>query len=290
MMNTVVFSVIYPQAEQYFLTFLESLSNQTDKNFELFLLNDGCGDIDRYLHKVDISVKVKSITGLPASLRKQGIAWVKREKFDMIIFADSDDYFAEDRVELAKSTLDENDIMVNELVLFGKNIPIPVSLLSQHYKNLDFLSANHLKHCNCMGLSNTAIRINKITPFIAKIPDSIVSFDWALFALCLHEGAKAIINTKTTTYYRQYGYNIASPFMIEDEQIMRGVFVKRNHYRLLAQFYNEYDQLADLYGCLSDKLQSCGSLREQYFDAVKKNSSPFPLWWEPIKSLRELGL
>ena len=60
-MNTEIFSVSYPGVEPYISNFLHSLAKQTDKNFTLFLLNDGFPDILRFLEGIEFFIKVTQI-------------------------------------------------------------------------------------------------------------------------------------------------------------------------------------------------------------------------------------
>lgn len=289
-MDTVVFSVVYPGVETYFPEFLDTLSKQTDSNFTLFLINDGLPNIEGFLKRADLDVKVKVAEGSPAALRKMGIKWVMESGAKIIIFADADDYFARNRVEISRDIMIKYDLVFNELVLTGKGVTDSIPMIGSHFSDGEIVSCKHIRTVNCMGLSNTALRANGIPSYFDQIPENIIAFDWALFALCLHAGARGIFTKKTITYYRQHGDNLASPHSFTEEQILRGVQVKRDHYQVLSRFYEEYTSLSDLFEKLLAQLQSDGTLRRQYCRAVRKHAPAIPLWWEPIKLLKELGL
>jgi len=108
--------------------------------------------------------------------------------------------------------------------------------------------------------------------------------------MCLHAGAKGIFTNKTATYYRQHENNLASPCGFNNRQILLGVRVKRDHYKILSNFYKEYLPLADVFRDMFVKLESDETLRKEYCHAVQKNAPAMPLWWESIKTLEELGL
>ena len=289
-MDTAVFSVVYPGVEPYFSEFLSTLSKQTDRNFTLFLINDGLPNIEGFLKRADLDVKVKDAGGSPAALRKIGIRWVQEAGAKIIIFADSDDYFSENRVEISKDMLAEYDLVFNELVLTGKGMVDSIPMLETRFSDGEIVSYKHIGTANCMGLSNTALRVNSIPSYFDQIPENIIAFDWSFFALCLHDGAKAIFTNNTQTWYRQHGNNLASPHSFTEEQILRGVQVKRDHYQMLFRFYEEYVPLADMFEKLLTQLQSNETLRQKYCRAVLKHAPAIPLWWEPIKSLEELKL
>lgn len=291
-MNIAVFSVIYPGIEPYLPDFLNSLSKQTDKNFCVFLINDGMNNVPVCIDSVDLSVKIKKRSGLPAALRKAGIEWITREGADAVVFADADDYFAKDRIEVSKRLLNTVDIVCNELILIGENFDVPLAMLGRYLEEGEAIHSQFLMSANCMGLSNTSLRTQGIPfKYMAQIPEDIIAFDWAFFSLCLlYTDAKAVFTQQTRTYYRQYENNLASPVSLTEAQILRGVRVKRDHYRLLARFDREYTELAEVFGQLLFQLQEDTSLRTEYCGAVRRQSSPVPLWWEPIKSRKELGL
>jgi hypothetical protein len=207
-----------------------------------------------------------------------------------IIFADSDDYFSKNRVNLSKQLLMDYDVIFNELVLVGDKISQPVSMFGELFADGQCLTAGNIRAGNCIGLSNSAIRVDKIPNLKAKIPDTIVAFDWALFSLSLHEGAKSVFSKKTTTYYRQHGGNIASPCSFSDDQIMRGVTVKRDHYRFISKYYKEYSQLSEVYNNMLLRLIADDILKKKYYEAVRMNFSNNMLWWEPIKTFKELNI
>jgi len=290
-MKTAVFSVVYPGIDDYFAEFIASLSKQTQKNFTLFLINDGLANIEAFLRRTNFNVNVKNAgIGSTVALRKMGIQWVVESGAEVIIFADADDYFAENRVEISNNILDEYDVVFNELILTGQGLLDAVPMLGTHFSDGEVVDCARIRTANCMGMSNTAMRVKSIPAYFDQIPDDIVAFDWPFFALCLHAGAKGIFTNKTETYYRQHDNNLASPCSFKEEQILRGVRVKSEHYKVLSSVYEEYKSLADIFGGLLAQLQSDGALRRKYCQAVREQSPSMPLWWESIKTLEELGL
>ena len=289
-MGTAVFSVVYPGARPYFPEFLSSLAKQTCQDFTLYLINDGLEGLEELLNKVNFKYQVQKNTGLPARLRKEGIRWVISQGAETIIFADADDYFSDDRIEISKKVLADHHIVSNDLILVGKGFEKPVSMFGNLLEEKAEITREVLKTGNCMGLSNTAARTSVVAKCFEGIPDSIIAFDWALFAHCVYAGANAIFTRRTKTYYRQHSENTAAPASFTQEQIMRGVKVKSEHYRLLSKWYWEYIPQADLFESLLINLWDDEKLREAYCQAVKEQAGPYSFWWVGIKSLEELGL
>ena len=141
-MDTAVFSVVYPGVEIYFPEFLSTLSKQTDRNFTVFLINDGLPNIEDFLKRTDLDVKVKEAQESPAALRKMGIRWVQEAGAKIIIFADSDDYFSENRVEISKNMLVQYDLVFNELVLTGKGVTDSTPMLGTYFSDGEIFPAN----------------------------------------------------------------------------------------------------------------------------------------------------
>jgi len=289
-MLTGVFSVVYPGVEPFLGDFLQSLATQGDRDFVLFLINDGCAGLDRSLAAYPLNVEVKESSGSPTALRKAGIAWVAAAGAEIILFADADDYFAPNRIGLSKSRLSGHDIICNELMVVGSEIPSPFGMLGTRLKEAEVISSAHILHGNCLGLSNTAIRASMIPDCLDQIPDEMIAIDWTFFSLCLHFGAKAVFTQKTMTYYRQHGNNTAFIRPLTEEQILRGVRVKADHYRFLSKYQGEVAPLAANFGGLLAKLTANGARRREYCRAVQRLSAPAPYWWEPIKTMEELGL
>ena len=112
-MKIALFSVIHPNALPYFNEFLHSLANQTYKDFTLFLINDGVSHIEEITKQFDLKILLKNIGGTPVAIRKAGIEWLLLQGTDIIIFADSDDYYMDNRIEVSKNMLSYYDIIFN---------------------------------------------------------------------------------------------------------------------------------------------------------------------------------
>jgi glycosyltransferase involved in cell wall biosynthesis len=289
-MNIALFSVIHPKALLYFSEFLYSLANQTYKDFTLFLINDGVSNIEDITKRFDLKIELRNFSGTPAAIRKIGIEWVLLQRADIIIFADSDDYFMDNRIEINKSMLSNHDLVFNELVIFGENIQQPFPMLRNRFKEGAKISEGHIRYSNCMGLSNTAISTKGITRSLSQIPDDTIAFDWTFFLLCLHEGTKAVFTEQTATYYRQYENNFASSQPFTEDQILQGLQIKRDHYRFISKIISNYVSISEEFNRMFEMISRDRTLRDKYCHEVNNQSPPSPLWWEPIKTLEELGL
>jgi glycosyltransferase involved in cell wall biosynthesis len=290
-MKTAVFTVIYPEVKPFLPEFINSIVMQSDRAAELFIINDGVEDAEALFPQA-LSARIKDVPlGLfPAAIRKIGISWLAEENQDVIIFADADDYFALNRVEVSQKLLTSYDVVINELMLFGTDIIEPIPMLRERLQPGQEVTISQLLRSNCCGLSNTATYVDMIAKDAQDIPDQIKAFDWALYSKVLLSGKKAIFTSDTQTYYRQYSHNIAAPYCLSDGQIRQGVQIKMEHYRLLRCKNPWYEAQAVIFEELYKRIQEDVDLGNAYMTKIRLEAPQNPLWWEAIKTLEELGL
>lgn len=124
-MNNLKVSVIIPvyEVEEYIRQCLESVINQTYKNIEIIIINDGTKDNSMQIVKeysLDKRIKVinKENGGL-SSARNRGI---EQATGDYIFFLDSDDWLALNTFEeLIKLITDKEDIVVFDFYKFDES-------------------------------------------------------------------------------------------------------------------------------------------------------------------------
>lgn len=109
-------SVIVPiyNVEEYVRECIESILNQTFKDFELLLINDGSTDdspkICKYYEKLDPRVKViNKVNGGLSDARNAGID-VAKGKY--LTFIDGDDFIAKDTLETMYNSINKTDIKI----------------------------------------------------------------------------------------------------------------------------------------------------------------------------------
>lgn len=288
-MKIAVMTVVYKEVEPYIVEFLTSLQKQTRKEFVVVIVNDGLDCLENYLRYFNTTTIELKFKGSMVSIRKQAIRWLADEGFDQVVFADSDDYFNSERVEKTIDLLKEYDMVCNELFLFGASISGFVPMFSSRLTDGQIITANCLFDGNILGMSNTGVVLKKIIPFLQEIPDDIVAFDWLLFSKALLAGTLCCFTNQIQTYYRQHVNNIASPQNFKDEQIVRGVMVKAQQYANLQCHGKQYKSKAMAYARLTVRLED-RVFRSLYCNAIRENISVNPLWWEIIKTEKELDL
>lgn len=206
-MKTAFLTTIFKMNKQYLYDFFSSLKNQTYKNFDIIVVNDGNKDFEEIITLYDLKLNIIELqnSNTPAKNREYGINYCIDNKYDVLIFGDSDDYFKSNRVEKSLHFLKEADIVVNDLSLFDKNSVYEKKYLSHRLKNLEVVHSKFIKDKNIFGLSNTAIKLKKIKK--VTFNNKIIAIDWYFFKKILKQGLKAIFINETETFYRQYKQN-----------------------------------------------------------------------------------
>lgn len=105
------FSIIVPvyNVEEYIDDCLKSIKNQSFKDYEVIVVNDGTKDNSMdIVKKYDVEIINQENAGLSAA-RNTG---VKKAKGDYLIFLDSDDYIEKDLLKKINDSLDDNPDIV----------------------------------------------------------------------------------------------------------------------------------------------------------------------------------
>ncbi len=202
-------SVIIPvyKVEKYLPRCIESVLNQTYKNFELILVDDGSPDnsgkiCDEYaLKDARINVIHKENGGV-SSARNAGIDVAKGE---YINFIDSDDWVPSDSLEILLELLHDNfaDLSIGGREDLGKKIKQKTCELtlvefgvSEEEKVAEFLE-NSIVLSSCGKLYKTSlIKQNRLF-----FPESLKLAEDAVFVRNYLRVAKRIANTKSIVYF-----------------------------------------------------------------------------------------
>lgn len=280
-------TVIFNQNIPYFDDFLKSLSNQSYSNFTLLLFNDGVINLEKYLKDYNGHYKIVPLNNKNsiAENRSELLKYLNNTNFINCIFGDSDDFFPSNRIEVNLNYLKTHDIVINDLFLVAENKEI----ISKNYlqlNNLQSVEFNDIKRKNCLGLGNTAIKIEALPTELIFNTD-IAAVDWMLFSRMLAKQKTAIFTNETYIFYRQYTLNSIGLKGITKERLLKGVNIKQRHYKHLNQEL----------GCFSKELKEIIELKEylsnennlnDYFNKIVFLKILNPQWWEEIKTLNEI--
>lgn len=257
-------TTIFPQNKKFLKSFLDSLSEQTYKDFDLVIVNDKFKNLNYYKDLYsDLNIININSSGTPAKNKEVGINYCIEKNYDILIFGDSDDYFKNNRVERSIKILNQADIVVNDLSLFNENNVYNKRYLSKRVKNLQIIKFEFIKNKNIFGFSNSAMRIfNKKK---ISIPNDLVAIDWYIFSNFLLKGYKAVFTNETISFYRQHEQNIIGLKQLDEKSFNKVKNIKIKHFNALSLNENQF----------SKELKSLNSLSFN-----KKRKIKNPLWWE----------
>ena len=274
-------TTIFPMKKQYLLDFFGSLTRQTFDEFDVVVVNDGYRNFDEIttLFKT-LKIVELPFSDSPAKNREHGINYVLKNKYQYVVFGDSDDYFAENRVYKSIDLLKQYDIVVNDLTLFDETGLLQENYISNRVNNLTVIDINFIKDKNIFGLSNTAVN-TKILQGIS-FDKGLIAVDWYLFSVLLLQSKQAVFSNETRTFYRQYSGNSAGMGFISEQTINRAIDIKMKHYETLRSFDVGYKSLYEEICILKNKVTKSFSIEK----LLNKNIDT-PLWWEETKLLAE---
>jgi len=285
---------VFPSIEKYIKDFLLSILEQTEKNFDILILNDNLGSQD-LLNKFPNNTIIDIPNGTtPSKIRLIGINYAIEKKYKRLIFSDADDYFSNNRVEKTITALNKFDFTYNQIIAVDekgakiKNIsPFPSKKFLKSYKDIiDY---------NIIGLSNSAINLNVLKNFYITTNVEIV--DWWLYTILLINGASGTYIEDTITFYRQTDDNFEGyRKILYEENLIFGLSTKITHYSNILKYCEKYDfkliskdyiakknEIVNLQKKLKSKV-----FQKKYLEFINKNMTKiYKGWWSTIINLDE---
>ena len=267
MNDTVILTFTYPLIEPYFEDFLKSCETQTNKEFDIIIVNDGLTSLQSMIDcHPSLNVSIKDYKGTISENRIYGLNLAKQKEYKYVILADSDDFFSANRVQKTKDLLSKYEIVANEFDLVNINGEELVTNYISH----------RLKSGIIIGFSNSAFRAELI-PEKLSIPQDVAVVDWFFYTLLLHAGHKAVFSNEMITYYRQYSDNMIGINNETLDNYKKKLALKAMHYRYLSSSFTEFEELAKKYS----KEKNLTDI--QVSTLLQNNKITYPLWWENIK-------
>lgn len=285
MENKIVFlSVVFPLIERFLDNFFKSLEEQTTKDFDVIVINDGLKGFDAYKKRFrGLRIIEIEFNDTPAKIRELGIKQALSRGYKAIVFGDADDYFAHNRVEVSKTLLERFDIVVNDIELVNaRGEQLIKGYLSKRIKNKQVVAPDDIRDSNFMGLSNTAVRTELLEGL--EINRELIAVDWFIFSVLLKKGSKAVFTSETETFYRQHGGNTIGLDSMDNKKLKNAIKAKLLHFREMAKYYPEYKMPYNRMKTLEEKLSNEDFLKE-YLETTLLRKIENPFWWEEIKVL-----
>lgn len=183
---------------------LDSILNQTYKNIDIVIRDDGSKDntvniIESYQKKYS---NIKLITGKNLGFIKSFFELLRLVEADYYAYADQDDVWMQNKIELAVEELNKLDDSKPNLA-FGNSdyYDENMNLLNEGEKHRKFNFRRALFACVTQGMTMT---INKTTrDMIVKNPPKTCFFhDWWTYLICIGMGNVAYSDTTVVKYRR----------------------------------------------------------------------------------------
>lgn len=247
-MKTALSTVIYKQAHPYLQDLLTSVDNQSNKDFDLLIINDNytkaeLEEVEKQIHNTvhginihieDISDKQLSIAGTRIEMLKTA----KRLGYESLVLVDADDTISPTRMEsfIKSFELDKDRVFFyNKFVTeTGKDV---FKTLPDAVEDI-----KPIAQANFLGLSNTGIRISCFSDdFLDSLYEGAVAvFDWYLFSRIIMDIGTGAYVDNASTIYRIYDDNTAGT----TRDLNKEYDVKTTHYNNLAKRYDYFKQLS----------------------------------------------
>jgi sialic acid synthase SpsE len=132
-----------------------------------------------------------------------------------------------------------------------------------------------ISECNFLGLSNTALNLNKIDcTFLETLYNKqTIAFDWMIYSLLLLQGNKGKRVDACKTYYRIYDQNTAGDADTSLVGLKKEIQIKITHYSGLIDIDSKYIDLLKFYSMLYD------SFEEYSHILLEKSTINNRYWW-----------
>ncbi|MBI4931334.1 MAG: hypothetical protein HY841_11265 [Bacteroidetes bacterium] len=294
--NTLLAGVVYKGAEPFLPMYFDSIKKQSDKNFDVLIINDGLGEEKLDIYEEDINVLLIKEKCTFARIRQKIIEYACENQYANLIFSDTDDFFSEQRIELSIKYLKKYDFVLNELHLVDENnLVIQPCFLSGIITEDELSDYTILLDKNIAGMSNTAVNVNAIKKII--IPNDVIAVDWYLFSCMLLNKCKGKFITHCTTFYRQHDGNLVGmKGGMNNDKLMFGIEVKKKHFSRMKEFCieNKYIDAALIYTVKLDEMIALekkiseSDFKQKYIKAVNQNYDKiFSGWWSDIININE---
>jgi hypothetical protein len=270
-----VFTTIYPGSKKYFNEFIESINEQSYKNFKIFIVLNGTSLNSTQKKKIINNYTIFNTNTYWQDARIKGLKKLLKLNPKNIIFIDSDDVMHVDRIKINLKEIRKYDFVVNNCYLFKKEKKINRIWLNRKRGDIKL---SHIKYKNFIGCTNTIVRAKSLKKVINMINVNLLAFDWCMAKLLLIKKFKGLYTSKSLSYYRQYAQNTSSLIEITQKKVLKDIECKLEHFKYFEKFGINYKkQILELEG----KYKKINNKR--YYSMIKKNfKSNNQYWWSSI--------
>ncbi len=227
------FSVIVPvyNTQNYLKRCLDSISNQSFKDFELIVVNDGSTDdstkiLDDYSKKDDRIKVIEKKNGGLSSARNRG---VEASKGEFLLLVDSDDFIERDLLEVLNKNLDdEPDLIRFQIREVQKDeikdyMEIPFDTVAGDEAFKKIVEYHFVENAWCYLYKSSFFKINNfqyeeglyhedfgLTPLVIAVSSKVKSIDYIGYNYVINENS--IMTTKDYKKIKKKAYDFLSQY------------------------------------------------------------------------------
>ena len=268
--------------EEYISEQINSIINQTYKNWELYIHDDGSHDntkkiIDKY-SKTDKRIRIVGDNLYFKNPKKNFlylVEFIKKMKYDYVAFCDQDDIWKENKLEIILASIEKLSSDIPCLVHSDSMIIDKEDKVLS--KSFDDLSGMQMKRDDFESISlwnnaqGCSIIVNKkCIQYIDDVnSDKIIMHDWLITMICSLFG-KCVYLDNPLIMYREHNSNCIGP---NTEKKFKDVISKKDDYRkkTLETYERVYEQLNYFLEKYHDKMDSIQISRvEKELDCFNK--------------------
>ena len=247
-------SIIVPiyRVEQYLKQCLESILNQTYKNLEIILVDDGSPDncpkiCDEYAKKDNRIKVIHKENGGVSSARNAGLENVTG---DYISFIDPDDYVSCDFIEILYNMIESNNVDIAECD-FIKFETEPI--LEELENTIDIISSTdmHYRIYSEFNLRTVVLwnKIYKVSIFEnLRFPIGRINEDEALIHEIINNAKNGVVISNLKLYYYRFNPKsiMGKKFNVNRLDILKAIYERKEFYKKI-NIKELYDKTVMLY-------------------------------------------
>ncbi len=289
--RVVLLSVLHPYSIESFSLFFRSIKEQTFTSFDVMLGDDGF--IKMYGEKVfkksvydlDKKLFIFKLNHSPLLNRKYLLEIAVKKKYDIIVFADSDEYMDKRRIEeIYRFFLKHKD----EKIVFNNSVWEEFNL---YYK--DKITFEDILDFNVLGFGAMSIRREMAEFVIGVMNDGVSVFDWYFSFIYLSKNRKVyFLKNAKNIYIKHSNHTVGPTVSLEEELIVKGVNAKKDVYSAFIKNHEKWGIPYEKVKIIEKKLSEVHKIEnyiklygvKEYMKAIKDllKGKKFFYWWEYI--------
>lgn len=182
----------------------------------------------------------------PAAVRRTMLTEGLRSGADVLILADMDDMLLANAPGNHIAALEEADFSYGDLSLMDA---AGHGMGRRFFDRADVpwkvASVDAVRHRNFLGLSNTALRADRIPASALQVPDDIVAVDWWLFTSLLLAGCRGTRTVAPVAHYRVGEFSLLGANAPATPEALRRT------YRTMQRHYRAFRAAPGMAACLA---------------------------------------